>query len=163
MIRVILAAGLLSAAFLAPALAQTTTTATPSAPQPTQPAAATGQEPPQEMMDALKALHCTVDKVTVCSKDGCQDSQSFGEIPLPAKMLADPERRILAGVNKDGLPHITPIQLYSQTDHDLAAQGTDGAVTWMLLADRQDDTMTFSAASDHTVLNGFGTCKDVDE
>ena len=149
-------AGLLSALFLTPAMAQTPA-ATPA------PGAQSSGPSEAETMEALLPLACTIEKVQVCKDGECKASETFGEIALPAKLLVHPERRIIAGVNKDGLPHVSPIHLYAQTDNVLTAQGFDGEVSWMILADRKDDTMTFSAASDHTVMTGFGSCKDFDE
>lgn len=156
--NILLTAGLLSALCLTPAMAQTATDKPATDAQTTD-----AGEPSKDTVEALKPLNCTIQKVQLCTADGCKAADAFGEMPLPAKVLVHPERRIIAGVDKEGLPHISAIQVYSQTDNDLTAQGFDGEVSWMLLADRKDDTMTFAAASDHTVMTGFGICKDIDE
>ncbi|WP_342641929.1 hypothetical protein [Rhodoligotrophos ferricapiens] len=163
MIRLMLAAGLLSAACLTPALAQNPGGKAGGA-QPAHPHHAAMDAQSKENLEALKPLDCTVQRVVICDHKGeCSKSETFGEMPLPAKMLADPLRRILAGVSKDGLPHLSAIHLYGQNENDLTAQGMDGEVSWMLVADRKDDTMTFSASSDNKIMTGFGICKDIDE
>ncbi|MGF7161343.1 hypothetical protein FHS85_002978 [Rhodoligotrophos appendicifer] len=160
--KTILAAGLVTGLCTGAALAQTATPPTPPMPpaqqgMPGMP----GMSP--ETLEALKPLNCTVTKVMSCKvESGCKDAQSFGDVPLPAKVLVDPEHRLIAGVNTDGLPHVSDIQLYSQTEYYMTVQGIDGQVGWMIHASRKDPSMTFTVASHHAVLTGFGDCKTIE-
>lgn len=159
--RTLFAAGIISALCAGSALAQTAPA--PAAPPP--PAGAPGaQGAPmsQETMEALLPLDCSVTKVMSCkAESGCKEVANFGDVPLPAKVLVDPGRRIIAGVNTQGLPHISEVDLFSQTEYYLTLEGVDGQTGWMIHASRKDETMTFAVASHHTILTGFGTCKAV--
>ena len=78
---------------------------------------------------------------------------------MPARVLVNFEQQVIAGVNADGLPHVSKITDFARSGDILVMLGIDGGTGWMMHGTTNDDEVTFVAASDDFVLNAFGACK----
>jgi hypothetical protein len=136
------------------------------APEDQQPAE---QEPaPQEQQAAgteplPHPVDCTFTEARLCKAgSGCSAAEALGEVPLPARFLIHFERQIIASVNADGLPHVSTIGVLARSGDGLILQGVDGATGWTIQGSTSDEMASFTVASDHSVLNAFGTCKAIE-
>jgi hypothetical protein len=139
---------LLATGLLGPAGAQEA--ASPSADE-----AAAGQVP--------APYDCTLREVFRCQPgSGCAPAETLGEMSLPARVLVNFEQQVIAGVNSDGLPHVSTITDFARSGDILVMLGIDGGTGWMMHGTANDDEVTFVAASDDFVLNAFGACKAIE-
>ncbi|MFK8252825.1 hypothetical protein [Ancylobacter terrae] len=130
------------------------------------PLAAGAQAPPSapEPEAATPALPgplaCTLTTAFICEPaKGCSPSKTFGDIPLPAQMLVDFPRQLLAATSPSGLPHVSSINSLAAAGDALIAQGVDGSIGWVLQTSRSASDLSFTTVDHDTVLTVFGTCK----
>jgi hypothetical protein len=123
--------------------------------------AAAQDAPAPEAQPAMPApAACTLDKAFSCRADGgCSSSDSFGELKLPAKVLVQYEKQIVATADAEGLPRVSSIHAISTVADTITVQGAERGTGWALLASRSKPGMTFTVSSETAVITAFGTCK----
>lgn len=123
------------------------------APAPAAPAAEEANLPPYD---------CTLKEAVLCKAgSSCTPAKTLGELSLPARVLLNFDQQVLAGVNADGLPHVSSMSSIARSGDIVVAQGVDSGTGWMVHATANDDEVTFVAASDDFIINAFGTCKPI--
>jgi hypothetical protein len=111
-----------------------------------------------------KSAACIVTKAVTCKDDAtCTPTMEIGEAKLPLKITIDFENRVLMSVDKDGFPVASPISSFVGGNKQIILQGVDEGIGWIIHGSESDLTMSFSIASHHTVLSGFGTCEIDDD
>ena len=119
----------------------------------------TPAQPPAEPQH-LPPYDCTLAEAMLCKAGAsCTPAKTLGELPLPARVLLNFDKQVLAGVSTDGLPHVSMIGSLSRSGDIVVAQGVDEGTGWMVHTTHNDDEVTFVAASDDFIINAFGTCK----
>jgi hypothetical protein len=106
----------------------------------------------------IAPAHCTLNKAMLCKESGCSPSDSFGELKLPTKISLDFSKRVLLGVGPDGFATASVLDSFAVAGTELIGYGVDQGSSWMAHADAQDQTVTITVSSEHTVLTAFGTC-----
>jgi hypothetical protein len=131
-----------------------------SAQQPAAPPAphASTQQPAVPPAGQFAPAHCTLTRAMLCKEGGCTQSDSFGDLKLPAKVSVDFVRKVLLGVSPDGFATASSVDSLAVADDQLIAFGVDHRSSWMAHASATEPSITIAVSSQHTVLSAFGTC-----